>query len=538
MPDNDQYRRAVQDRVEELLSKRHNTSPSQLLVEAMVGGMKLYLSYKEQGKEEQRKKQESDEKRGQGRHRKESHMDEKEKYGHRRRHKRTHGERSDGSKNGRRHQHRGRSRNRGHRRQRDVSHGRHCSSSQDKYNGVSSRVHHDRSRSRDGGSNHRQRDETDNVHDSITTSIEESGLMSGANGYQTLAEDLISRSHPHSVSDQGRAVLNPRTTPALDQLETNALRIHSREYTRSPELDRAPGLKTRRVIKPHNTHQRGGEKNPPSRYQSSAHQRHSVTWAEKSGASQSSVQQRDPDGTPFGSLPRYESKAGIALGLHDYFVNTYKQIKAEQDAGYRTKGLIEKVLEGTRMKWPDGKTNKGKPGPDRKAPQQYPREGEHRDNNDKVRLMHAQPNAVHIDDTSAPPMEEPHSPAEPEMNSGTSCPIMAHAPLPLPRPLLARDANKARTALLDSIQAGVRLCRVASLDKKDKSASSSAGKVLYKATEHSQEVEEQERAPAAQEAQAEGETDPGPEPNRAFREDLLNALEGRKARLGGTSHAA
>ena len=51
-----------------------------------------------------------------------------------------------------------------------------------------------------------------------------------------------------------------------------------------------------------------------------------------------------PDGTPFGSLPKYSPKAGLALGFGDHVMTTYKHIKAEHDAGHRSKGMLEKLF--------------------------------------------------------------------------------------------------------------------------------------------------------------------------------------------------
>jgi hypothetical protein len=75
----------------------------------------------------------------------------------------------------------------------------------------------------------------------------------------------------------------------------------------------------------------------------------------------------------------------------------------------------------------------------------------------------------------------------------------------------------------------IKLRKVASSDKKDKSASPNVGRVLYKQTEHSQQVEEREQMQAVE---ASDEVDTQPEPNRAFRQDLLNALQGGRTGLG------
>ncbi|KAL6710758.1 hypothetical protein ACN47E_007815 [Coniothyrium glycines] len=60
--------------------------------------------------------------------------------------------------------------------------------------------------------------------------------------------------------------------------------------------------------------------------------------------SRSPTRRKGPDGTPFGQLPH---KGG---GLVDHFMNTFKHIKAEQEAGHRPKGMLEKKLEGWMSK--------------------------------------------------------------------------------------------------------------------------------------------------------------------------------------------
>ncbi|XP_014560164.1 hypothetical protein COCVIDRAFT_23645 [Bipolaris victoriae FI3] len=120
---------------------------------------------------------------------------------------------------------------------------------------------------------------------------------------------------------------------------------------------------------------------------------------------------------------------------------------------------------------------------------------------------------------------------EPETASRASSPIMSHGPPPPPPPPVLRGASNGRAALLDSIQGGTEQLRVAFPNKKDKSTSSSTGRVLYDQTEHSREVEERELA------QAEGSNDgrdAQPEPNRAFRQDLLDALQRRSTTGPGT----
>ncbi|KAF1852209.1 uncharacterized protein K460DRAFT_392321 [Cucurbitaria berberidis CBS 394.84] len=68
------------------------------------------------------------------------------------------------------------------------------------------------------------------------------------------------------------------------------------------------------------------------------------------GASRSPPRRKGPDGTPFGELPKFQVKKGLALGFGDHFMKTYKHIKAEHDAGHRSKGVVEKKIDDMRRK--------------------------------------------------------------------------------------------------------------------------------------------------------------------------------------------
>ncbi|KAK1913268.1 hypothetical protein P3342_005204 [Pyrenophora teres f. teres] len=59
---------------------------------------------------------------------------------------------------------------------------------------------------------------------------------------------------------------------------------------------------------------------------------------------------KGPDGTLFGSLPGYKVKAGLALGFGAHVLNTYRHIKAEHEAGYRTRSFIEKRMDEARRR--------------------------------------------------------------------------------------------------------------------------------------------------------------------------------------------
>ncbi|EUC50447.1 hypothetical protein COCMIDRAFT_32270 [Bipolaris oryzae ATCC 44560] len=386
-----------------------------------------------------------------------------------------------------------------------------------------------------------------------------------------------------------------------------------------------------------------------SHHQSRGEQRHLGAREGRVGASDSLTrQQRGPDGTPFGSLPKYKAKPGMTFGLGNHFMNTYRHIKAEHDAGYRPKGLIEKALDEARKKKLEAKTREEKmnrdwneeetsmddkvrkqPGidkrderrievyerkpkateaeargrhhrnqkdrgrmsqegeqrwrvvdqkssqgapvpvirvrsaspvgsPERTVPSGYrtrplpkpsrlqksqsgaisrdyqrsqeasiPGDHDYEDKHNEHRPMHPQP--ITLDDPQrhgiASSLAGNQSSIESETASRASSPIMSHAPPPPPPPPLPvlKAAGNGRVALLDHIQGRIEQLRVVYPNKKDKSASSSAG-VLYEQTEHSQEVEERERTQA--ERSNDG-RDTQPEPNRAFRQDLLDALQRR-----------
>ncbi|KAF2130914.1 hypothetical protein P153DRAFT_206619 [Dothidotthia symphoricarpi CBS 119687] len=76
-----------------------------------------------------------------------------------------------------------------------------------------------------------------------------------------------------------------------------------------------------------------------------------VTPAGQVGASHSPTQPRiGPDGTSFGDLPRFKMKKGPAMGFVAHAMNTYRHVKAEQEAGLRSKGMLEKHVDGWREK--------------------------------------------------------------------------------------------------------------------------------------------------------------------------------------------
>lgn len=67
-------------------------------------------------------------------------------------------------------------------------------------------------------------------------------------------------------------------------------------------------------------------------------------------ASPPPTRRRGPDGTPFGALPKYTRKKGSVLGFGEHVMNTYKHIKAEHDAGHRSRGALEMKVDELRGK--------------------------------------------------------------------------------------------------------------------------------------------------------------------------------------------
>ncbi|KAH5044713.1 hypothetical protein HBI70_153650 [Parastagonospora nodorum] len=66
--------------------------------------------------------------------------------------------------------------------------------------------------------------------------------------------------------------------------------------------------------------------------------------------SRSPTRRHGPDGkTPFGQLPK--KVAGVGFVAHA--LNTYKHIKAEHDTGHRSRGMLERTVDGWRGKKPD-----------------------------------------------------------------------------------------------------------------------------------------------------------------------------------------
>ncbi|CAO2650846.1 Nn.00g091430.m01.CDS01 [Neocucurbitaria sp. VM-36] len=96
---------------------------------------------------------------------------------------------------------------------------------------------------------------------------------------------------------------------------------------------------------------------PKRRPRSRSRTRNPLPSAGPAHVSRSPTRPKGPGGTPFGELPKFKVKTGLALGFGDHFMNTYKHIKAEHDAGHRSRGLLEKKIDEMRGK--DGAAKDG-----------------------------------------------------------------------------------------------------------------------------------------------------------------------------------
>lgn len=167
--------------------------------------------------------------------------------------------------------------------------------------------HRHQSRDGDERRRHRSRDGShcDRSRQRGTNSNDEQHMMSGGAGPAgTLppnAPPLISSHHPNSPS-----------SPIQRKPHPNSPTPHNQHPVPSPPTSHSPSR--------HRT-----PPSPPS----------------------SQLPKTGPDGTtPFGALP--QKLAGVGLAAH--FFNTYRHIKAEHDGGHRSRGRIEKVVDGWRGK--------------------------------------------------------------------------------------------------------------------------------------------------------------------------------------------
>jgi hypothetical protein len=314
------------------------------------------------------------------------------KEGHKthRRHRHGHEYGHESSGRHRHRRHRSKSRDGERRRQHHSSRDEHRSRSRHRHRDEPRRNRYERSRYRDRRSPSRRRDRSDDIRDPVTEHPQNDdseysmtggagpvGTLhdghrkpdaplprdgnrpgSGSSGYQTSWQDLTPepRSRSRSRGRRGRDSASGRRAPTPHRSARKSPKERSRTRSRSRRRKETPRPERKRSHTPHRSHRRKARRRSSSRQRDRSRTKQSDLRAGCVGESRSPTrQQKGPDGTPFGSLPKYKSKAGIAMGLGNHFMNTYRHIKAEHDAGHRTKGVIETALDEMRKKRADAK---------------------------------------------------------------------------------------------------------------------------------------------------------------------------------------
>jgi hypothetical protein len=158
---------------------------------------------------------------------------------------------------------------------------------------------------------------------------------SSTKDYQTNWRDLTPERDDRG-RESGRRAPTPHTSARKPSHERSRPRSQS-----SPPRGRRPPTRHHRG--------RNSSSRSPSHHRRRRHRKKSPAPDPRPGqvgASHSPTRKKNlgPDGTPFGQLPKYTAKPGLALGFRDHVRNTYKHIKAEHDAGHRQKGVLEKML--------------------------------------------------------------------------------------------------------------------------------------------------------------------------------------------------
>ena len=290
-------------------------------------------------------------------------MGESRKYGHGGSHE------SSGERRHRRHRSKSRHEERGrhHRSPRDDRHSRSRHRRRDEERGK----HYERSRSQDRRPRSRRRYEDNGVLDPVVENLPNDSLEyqttggaglaetlrhghrkpdtlsprggerrgSVASGYQTSWRDLKAERKNGLAS--GSRVPPPYSSAQRPPKGLSTVRSHSRGRRDTSQSDR------KRSHTPRRPHHRKSRERSSSHRGDIEHNKRSDIRSGRIGASYSPTRrQRGPDGTPFGSLSERKSKD--TFGNH--FMNTYRHIKAEHEAGYRSKGKLEKALDEMRKK--------------------------------------------------------------------------------------------------------------------------------------------------------------------------------------------
>lgn len=294
--DIEDYRAQVQNRVQDLVSGIRPRDPHlssfstrRLILEAVVEELRIYRIRRQREIMDRAEREREQERR---RHRR--HGDDNG-HRHRHRHRHHHGDEA------RRRRHRSRSRHRD-----EERHER-----------------HERSRSR---RRRRDRELPDPVIEGRPDMNPDFMMTGGAGPAGSLHENAAPQRRSRSRS-------RDITHPLRRQRRVSDLRQAPDRATQAEVQPRAQTSPHRSRSRCRSRHHRERRKKKPS--------------AALAGLHHPPQRQLGPDGiTPFGAVP--SRTAGIGLAAH--VMNTYKHIKAEHDAGHRTRGVLERTVDGWRGK--------------------------------------------------------------------------------------------------------------------------------------------------------------------------------------------
>ncbi|KAJ8115923.1 hypothetical protein OPT61_g2544 [Boeremia exigua] len=298
------------------------------------------------------------------------------------------------------------------------------------------------------------------------------------------------------------------------------------------------GEHRRRRRHPHRSAERHGDRNLEDR-KKHQNQRNTPVPGDKpdsqhlmSGALPAAAAPLGPDGTPFGSIP---AKAE-GVGFISLAKSIYQHVKAEQDAGHRSKGFAEKhvdaALQKRREKKADKRASDEEPFIERQTHGRRENEGKDRSRQRKSgsdrRSRRSEyptyvPNnaaeasrggsAPTIRVQSSTPPKQAETTLTPAVATPSVIPIAPPLPPPPPAPLppptvISPPVNPARNALFASILSGVSLRKVHEEDGKEGNAAWHDEACIddvhtkppaYEQTAHSHDVEVLEHAQAVEE---------------------------------------
>jgi hypothetical protein len=200
---------------------------------------------------------------------------------------------------------------------------------------------------------------------------------------------------------------------------------------------------------------------------------------------------RDPDNiTPLSSLPL--KAAGIGFAAHVW--NTYRHIKAEHESGLRSRGFVERRVDGWRGKGLGVESKGGR------------REGDVRERGRKIQkeadrgnegITEARAGFFPVGKRPSTPYAVRDVPADEALPLGQvdtdprveGLAVSDGSEILLQHPGMVSVPDDARAALLSDIQRSVKLRRVRSLGGEDEGGVED----VYESTAHSRDVEAKER---------------------------------------------